>query len=454
MRRVPQLVFINCCHLGRVDGRDSDRDRVHRLAANLAVQFIEMGVRAVIAAGWAVNDLAALTFAESLYRDMLAGRPFGEAVRLARERTWLEHPGYNTWGAYQCYGDPDFRLRLEDGRRPGGEPVRYVSPAEVIADLDNLRADAHTADRERIVKLREELARIEKALNDMAAKGRPDWRGRGDLAEALGLAQGEVGRFADAVATLDRAVRADDAGARWNAIEQRARYQARCAKALCLAGDDAAKEEGIALFVKALQSLDAANRDPDGRLTVERYRSLTGIYWRRVQALSAGDREEELKRLVAVYDQATNDLKGGDSDPLDPYSRLLWLAGKLLLTAYSAERLDALCPNFDDWCNEIERRTPQYAGELPGASADAIKLEVRLLRLMKEGDLNDRETDEVIAGLKAVLTRGVSYRQLSSILDYVELLHTMAEGATHKQKRIQGQAPQLQRIVAALRDWV
>ena len=127
MRRVPELVFINCCHLGRVDGKDSDRDRLHRLAANLAMQFIEMGVRAVIAAGWAVNDLAALTFAESFYRDMVNGRPFGEAVRLARKRTWLGHPAYNTWGACQCYGDQDYRLQRGE-RRGQGARVSNVRP--------------------------------------------------------------------------------------------------------------------------------------------------------------------------------------------------------------------------------------------------------------------------------------------------------------------------------------
>jgi hypothetical protein len=168
MRRVPQLVFINCCHLGRVDADESDEyRRLHRLAANLAVQFIEMGVGAVIAAGWAVNDLAALTFAESFYRDMINGRPFGEAVRLARERTWMEHPAYNTWGAYQCYGDPDFRLQRRDRRKGDGEPLVYVSPAEVVADLDNLRADAQTADPAAMMRLRDDLQLIEQALDGL-----------------------------------------------------------------------------------------------------------------------------------------------------------------------------------------------------------------------------------------------------------------------------------------------
>jgi hypothetical protein len=461
MRRVPELVFLNCCHLGRLDakGRHSDREQQHRLAANLAAEFIRMGVRAVIAAGWAVNDLAALVFAESFYRYMLAGRPYGEAVRLARERTWQEHPAYNTWGAYQCYGDPDFRLRHDGGGPSGGVERTYVSTAEVVADLDNLRADAHSASPSRIQALRDELHRIEKTLDAVALRHGEDWRDQGEVAEALGLAQGEVGRFADAASTLDRAILAEDAGARWNAIEQRARYQARYAKELCLRADAESREKGRALFESALESLKAAERDPRGRLTVERYRSLTGVHWRRVQTLPGRkrvgelSREAELRNLVAVYEQAAADLERGGGDPLDPYSRLLWLAGKLMLGAYSPEQLDVLCPNFAGWCAEIEGRTRRYERESPGASADAIRLEVRLLRLVAEDGLDQVAADELVAELKRVLTRGVSQRQLSSILDYLELLRILAEGATHKKKHFRTQAPLLARIAEALREW-
>ena len=234
-----------------------------------------------------------------------------------------------------------------------------------MADLDNLRADAHTASPARIRQLREDVQRIERALKEIAGKGGPDWRERGEVAEALGLAQGEVGRFSDAVATLDRAIRSDDARASWNAIEQRARYQARYAKELCLRGDEASRQAGQSLFGSALKALATLERDPDGKLTVERYRSLTGIHWRRAQTLPPGEREAELERLVGVYEKAATDLNRGEGDPLDPYSRLLWLAGKLMLTAYSAKRLPDLCPTFADWCTEIEQRTAQVRARVP-----------------------------------------------------------------------------------------
>ncbi|MEO7007713.1 MAG: CHAT domain-containing protein, partial [Caldimonas sp.] len=79
VRYVPELVFINCCYLGKTQGSGSTH--YTHLAANLGVQFIRMGVKAVIAAGWAVDDGAALTFAETFYRRLLAGDAFGDAVR-------------------------------------------------------------------------------------------------------------------------------------------------------------------------------------------------------------------------------------------------------------------------------------------------------------------------------------------------------------------------------------
>src|SRR5205807_2444274 len=74
MRFVPELVFINCCHLGQMAGESKPGNTpFHRLAANLAAQFIRMGVRAVVAAGWAVDDTAASTFARTFYDHVLSG---------------------------------------------------------------------------------------------------------------------------------------------------------------------------------------------------------------------------------------------------------------------------------------------------------------------------------------------------------------------------------------------
>ena len=93
-----------------------------------------MGVRAVVCAGWAVDDAAALTFAEAFYGRMLAGSEFGDAVRRAR-RDLEREPGVNTWGAYRCYGDPG---GCAEGTGLDRAAPPAFAPSELATELDNL----------------------------------------------------------------------------------------------------------------------------------------------------------------------------------------------------------------------------------------------------------------------------------------------------------------------------
>ncbi|MEM0517265.1 CHAT domain-containing protein [Aequorivita flava] len=135
---VPELVFVNCCHLGYTNAEEERfyQDR-YKLAANIGTQLISIGVKAVIAAGWAVNDAAALDFAQTFYSSMFAGDNFGDAVKNARNYIYEKHPGNNTWGAYQCYGDPFFKLKGISGSKGSWSPS-YIVPQEAEIDLDNL----------------------------------------------------------------------------------------------------------------------------------------------------------------------------------------------------------------------------------------------------------------------------------------------------------------------------
>lgn len=116
MRVVPELVFVNCCHLAQGGPRAFLRDPQPAsysraaFASGVAQSLIRIGVRCVVAAGWAVNDTAARVFATTFYEALLRGERFIDAVGLARRKTF-EFDG-NTWAAYQCYGDPDWRWKL------------------------------------------------------------------------------------------------------------------------------------------------------------------------------------------------------------------------------------------------------------------------------------------------------------------------------------------------------
>ncbi|MDO8066971.1 CHAT domain-containing protein [Janthinobacterium sp. SUN206] len=160
LKRVPQFVFINCCHLG--DMRPDAIAPWSKLAASLATAFIEMGSQAVIAAGWRIDDQAASIFAHSFYHAMLSGEYFGDAVRLAREAAYLQFPASNTWGAYQAYGDDRYRFPNTQSR-PWQAPD-YHYHGHLLADLETLHARLAGADAARRAAIEEKLGSIEEAV--------------------------------------------------------------------------------------------------------------------------------------------------------------------------------------------------------------------------------------------------------------------------------------------------
>ena len=109
----PELVFINCCFLGKVNAySESYSANRYKLAANIGTELIRKGVKAVVVAGWEVDDSAALAFAKEFYRQMLSGKNFGDAVHDARKEVYRNFGQTNTWGAFQCYGQPQFKLDI------------------------------------------------------------------------------------------------------------------------------------------------------------------------------------------------------------------------------------------------------------------------------------------------------------------------------------------------------
>jgi len=103
--------------------------------------LIALGVRCVVAAGWAVDDEGARVFAEPFYDSMLDGDRFIDAVCYARTATYRHNPDQNTWAAYQCYGDPDWIFRQEprDANRVSTAPSHDFSG---IASAMSLKARA------------------------------------------------------------------------------------------------------------------------------------------------------------------------------------------------------------------------------------------------------------------------------------------------------------------------
>ena len=123
--RIPRFVFSNACESGITPDRADQRNA--GLAPSFAESFFARGVCNFICTAWPVDDAAALAFASRFYSGLLGlGRnaeAIHEAIKAARiEIAALGQGGLSTWGAYQHYGDPNFRIGLQQPKATSGAP--------------------------------------------------------------------------------------------------------------------------------------------------------------------------------------------------------------------------------------------------------------------------------------------------------------------------------------------
>lgn len=335
---VPELVFLNCCYLGRGadDGLLRPGHGVDRpaFAAGVAQRLIEAGVRCVVAAGWTVADDAALEFARTFYDALLGGARFINAVAAARRATWRHDRDDTTWAAYQCYGDPDWRLVASTGERASVVPVRRLddmaSARGLAYLLEELAVRAEHGDDEDRALIVEQLRALDAAL----PARRPRWAALGDICEAMGRAFLAVGALADAVRWYDAAARREDGSASLRAVEQYANARARLAwRDFGAGGDDAAAaaaaRDELARALATLESLLAIAP------TSERH-ALVGSTHKRLAmvARATGDADAErvhLRAMRAAYHEAER-IAAADGTP-DFYPALNRLVADAALAA-------------------------------------------------------------------------------------------------------------------------
>jgi hypothetical protein len=439
IRWVPELVFINCCHLGKTrTAGDTNRGA---LAANLGMQFIRMGVRAVVAAGWAVDDAAALAFADAFYRRMLEGETFGEAVRAAREHVWLRFPGVNTWGAYQCYGDPGYTLHRGGQQRPPPR-AKFNSSDELVVECDNLtqalKASGAVAERDEGT-----AGRINGLLERIPPPQRERWLKQADVAAALGFAWGEARFWHAAVEWLEKAVRSESRDCPLRAVEQLANFRARVAaeewqtrRAKGLRATDTDLERSDALIAKAITDLELlCARAP----TVERL-NLLGAALKRKALVASGKRirQEGLSACAGAYRRAFE--LGGSHDA---YSFTNWATATLLMLQLEPKRpgdaVKAIGPeaahlramlqpqetrDSDFWASasladldlvtllsrELLPHPAKHPRNVPGGTARA--------RVPAEENLVER----IIEAYRRAIARGASPRERGSVIENLDFM--------------------------------
>jgi hypothetical protein len=301
IRHLPEFVFINCCHLGNVGDKyqQLSADR-HRLAANLGTQFIANGVKAVIAAGWAVNDQAAQAFAETFYGAFVTeGGSFGESVLLARQHTYAEFPRINTWGAYQCYGEPHFRLSGE-GRGRRSTPARQAMPvfharSQLVRYLRDLAAQPSVSSQSSAAQVQRQIATL---LPSVPAA----WRDAPDVLEAHGALLGELGQFAAGIEKYEQAQRCETASISLRAIEQKNNLLIRHAVHRASAAMDKGEKLDAAARKRLLQTVDQALADLERLLTF-------GVTTERLSLLGSARKHRALLHGERNHEAVENDLE-------------------------------------------------------------------------------------------------------------------------------------------------
>lgn len=423
LRYVPELVFVNCCHLGRVDGaRELDR---LGLAANLGEELIRMGVRAVIAAGWAVDDRAGQVFAATFYQGMLAGVAFGEAVRQAREDVWTRCPDVNTWGAYQCYGDPDFRFHRDGSVVPQHRPD-FSTPYELVTELDNLCADLRAGGdtRHGSERITSQLARVPTTQAER-------WLARADVCAALGLAWGELREFEQAVNWLNQAITAERGDCSMRALEQQASFRVRLAVERWRAAQRQSTAQREAVRLAAVDQIEAALLDLDvlsrRAPTVERF-NLLGSAYKRLALVETGDgrRLEALTNMAQHYHLALQRQR-------DAYAYTNWLAATLL-TGQRGGQITLDVADVLQQMAEMQRTLTARLLDDPNFWDTTSLADLSLSHLLLQSISEPRPRAKVAAGeaaapvlaaYRAAIDRASSPREKAALVDNLDFLRTL-----------------------------
>jgi hypothetical protein len=315
---VPDLVFLNCCFTGRTDV--TPETAYNRLAYSVARELIESGVRAVIAAGWAVDDVAARHFAERFYQSFLRDRrPFGIAVHEARLATYEQFPHSNTWGAFQAYGEPSFVM--DPGSLPldgGAGDFRPVAPQELIARIDLLRNElAHNRRRGQRGD-----PQLSKTLDRLLRRGvAASWAEQPAVLYALGRLYADAGDFERARRSYERAIALEDREGRVPvvAIEQLANMEARQG---VVCQDKTLVYAAIERLLGLVRAVGRANATGDaGTVNAERCALLGSAYKRlatMLQDWSTPGSVEQPQSVRAALEQSAQWYQRGEGDPQLP----------------------------------------------------------------------------------------------------------------------------------------
>lgn len=410
---IPEFVFINCCYSGDIDDRtEKNYENRYKLSASLGMHLIEMGVQAVIITGWAVDDKAAGEFAREFYKKMLEeGEEFGKAAQKARKRIYdLYGHSNNTWGAYQCYGNPWYRLTNKNTKAESRD--KYLSEEEVLNDLYNIKAVTHEKSKKDllVLKAKEILRRAEEVNLDKSMTFQ---------------------KIAEIYADLDSVEEALDFYKKMQ-NQGKADYTVGGLEQYC----NLLVKKSFANFRNG-QALSASNRDRhigyfkvliDIAPTSERY-SILGSAYKRYTIMFPKLTEKYLKEMAERYEQAYEIEKEQSADIFTyPFSNLI-LAKHFLgesKTKYQEkinETVDILRPEEEEYENFWE-------------DIALINMLTVQIALGDEKDKMSEIAEEIKTKYAKVFTKGGTLKNLRSEIEHFDFIITMYEKGYPKKEKI------------------
>jgi len=431
MRYVPDIVFVNCCHLGQTRGDASPRTAFHHLAANLATQFIRMGARAVVAAGWEVEDAAAKTFATSFYTAMLDGAAFGDAVLRARQEVYQHHGETNTWGAYQCYGDVSFSLKPSSST-PGA--ATYVSDAELVIALETFAARARQPGSA--------SAELLKELDGYLEQKPEDWWTSAELCAGAGQALEAVGQFERAIEYYLRVLTAERATAPILALERLANCKVRRAGEL-MATDRAAAARLLDDAQATLEHLLALGQ------TAERWSLLGGLHKRRFQVSQpdSAARTAALREMGLAYENAYQlAQKDKQGDLIYPLGNQV---AAEIVQAWRSRNGKRIGKALRDRLGRLQEAARAAAGLHTDTFSLVAGAEYMLLEALAGRSLDKAAVTAILDRLDEALSRGATRREVSSIRTQLAFFRSAAETELPQERAVQV-VEQLTALEAAL----
>lgn len=449
LRYVPDVVFLNCCSLGRTG--------MNRLAAGLAREFMAIGVRALVAAAWPIEDAAAQAFAETFYTELVAGRPLGDTVTRARN-CCAELGGRETWAAYQCYGDPGFVLRGAKATLTTAvtEPV---SRSDLVARLDTLAVQTSDLGRPGRGSVRARRRRLLSTWTDLAAwiDARPAIAGDPSIQRRLAEIARDLGEYRLAIERYRGFVVRDGGPGEPLAVGATGRATSvgdvqQTANCLVRAAQKAAREAAQSGELSASLRADLDLAIALGRTAVDLLpdRESLGVLasaFKRAATVDVERRDEFLREAVDLYRRADAENTTSRFGAENALQLALLVGGES--EAWARAELAAASPATVPISDaECRRRVDQRRGD-PVEYWTRIDVGDRALtRLIAADDEHERSaaTDELVEAYSRGFASRSTWAERQSPLDHLRDLSALLPDGDPR-------LAHLQRALTALEQW-